>query len=408
MRTKILLLTLLLFGYITSASPFVEFSFEEQGYSDFYINGSGTYDCTRYDFVYSQDLNAGLFPIFSLQAEFSPNLESDASIIVFFNSDESMVELKSTDFSNKVARIRIPREKITENNNLRVCGSTSFSVNSIKISPESTFGVYSAPFFPEETGFMLELETYQPIVGIPFKIDAVAKNYGSKDAEVSLSYRRDELEESLQEITILAGDTSNKGVAPKCQERNEAEECVVPGEYRISYNAVANKAVPMTLLPAQLSFTNIFGEEEKLQSDRPSIEAVQQEHRLSAQIFTDKDNPKIGEAIPLKIKIKNTSTARVNNISIMLESGLEVIGKESEMLPFLDAGQSTELTFNAKGINKGEYALGCTVAYEDKILECAQTTVLLESEELSTEILIGIGFALIALAVFAYYYFKKN
>jgi len=276
------------------------------------------------------------------------------------------------------------------------------------ISADSEFGLYYAPFFPEEEGFKLELETYQPIVGIPFKIDAVAKNYGSEDTEVSLSYRRGELEESLEEITILGGETSKKGIAPKCLERNDNADCITPGEYRISYSAVANKAVPMTLLPAQLGFLNTFGETRNIQSDRPSIEAFEPKHNISAQIFVEKDNPKVGETIPLKVKIKNTGKIRITNISVGLRTGLETIEEGAKTIAFLDADQSTELSFTAKGISKGEYLLGCMVAYNNKSLECGQTSVLLDSEELSGEILIGVGFVLIALAVFGYFYFKKH
>tara|TARA_Y100000310_G_scaffold193496_1_gene193443 strand:+ start:5213 stop:6439 length:1227 start_codon:yes stop_codon:yes gene_type:complete len=408
MKVGFLLTALIFLSYITMASPLTEFSFKEQGYQDFYINGFGEYDCKKYNFVLNQDLNSAVFPVFSLNAEFSPQIESDASIIVFFNDDNSIAELKSTDFENNIARIWIPREKVSENNNIKVCGKTSFSVNRILVSADSEFGVYYAPFFPKEDGFKLELETYQPIVGIPFRIDAVAKNYGSEDSEVSLSYRREELEEYLEEITILGGETSKNGTAPKCLERNASADCIVPGEYRISYSAVANKAVPMTLLPAQLGFLNTFGETKNIQSDRPSIEAFEPKHSISAQIFVAKDNPLIGEAIPLKVKIKNIGKTRINNVSVDLRTGLEIIGEVTKTIAFLNADQSTELSFTAKGINQGEYSLGCMVTYNSKSLECSQTSVLLDSEELSGEILIGIGFVLVALAVFGYFYFKRD
>ncbi|MCR4336063.1 MAG: hypothetical protein NUV57_06045 [archaeon] len=408
MKAGFLLITLILLSYITMAAPVSEFSFKEQGYQDFYINGFDKYDCKKFDFILNQDLNSAVFPIFSLNAEFSPKTESEASIFVFFNDDNSIAQLKSTDFLNNIARIWIPREKIAENNNLRVCGKTSFSVNRILISANSEFGVYYAPFFPEKDGFKLELETYQPIVGVPFRVDAVAKNYGSEDSEVSLSYRRGELEEWLEEITILGGETSKKGIVPKCVERDVNTDCVVPGEYRISYSAVANKAVPMTLLPAQLGFVNTFGETKKIQSDRPSIEAFEPKHSISAQIFSGNDKHLVGETILLKVKVKNTGKTKISNISVDLQTGLETIGEITKTIAFLDADQSTELSFNAKGISKGEYSLGCTATYNNKSIECGQTSILLESEELSGEILIGVGFVLMALAVFGYFYFKKN
>ena len=400
------LIILIFFVYITYAVPIEEFSFSEQGYPDFYINEADSFDCTRYDFVYENDLNSGLFPIISLKVDFSPQSTGEATITVYFNSNDPIAELKSTDFSNKTARISIPINEIRENNNLKVCGKTSFSINSIKISSDSTFGVYSAPFFPEENGFELELETYRPIVGIPFNVDAIVRNYGSEDVSVNLTYRKEALEENTPEVTVLSGETTNSGLVPKCVERNEEGECTVPGVYKISYVMVANRAVPMTLLPAQMSYTNIFGEEVKLQTNRPSIEAFNAAHQLTSQIFLDKDNPFTGETIPVRVSIRNIGTTKVVQTVITLKTGLEIIGKGFRVIDSLEAGQTSEAIFNVKGITEGNYSLGCNITYNNKTLECTKTSVSLETSGIGNEVLIGIAFILLALAVFAYYHFK--
>lgn len=404
----LMLIALILFGYITMASPLEEFSFKEQGYQDFYINGSDEFDCKKYDFVYENDMNYGLYPIFSLNVDFFPQEAKEANVTVYFNDDEILAELTAEDFRGGISRIWLPRDKLVENNNLRVCGKTSFTVNSIKISSDSFFGVYSSPFFPKEDGFKLELETYSPTVGESFTINAVARNYGSEETRVELTYRRGELEENTPEITVLSGETTNTGVVPACEERSEQGDCAVPGEYTISYLVVANRAVPMTLLPAVMKYNNIFGEEEIIQSNRPSIEAFEPKHTLTAQIFLDKDNPFTGETIPIKATIRNTGKTKVTSIMVSLKTGLEIIGEESKIIQTLEAGQSTDITFSAKGLIEGEYALGCDVVYNEKILECTQANISLESQGLSGEVLVGIGFVLIALAVFAYYYFKKG
>ena len=403
---RLLLIILIFFGYITYAAPVEEFSFSEQGYTDFYINEADSFDCTRYDFIYENDLNSGLFPIISLKVNFSPQSSGEATTTVYFNNDEPIAELKSSDFLNGVARISIPISDIRENNNLRVCGKTSFSINSIKISADSTFGVYSNSFFPEEDGFELELETYQPIVGVPFKVDAIVRNYGSEDVEVELTYRKEELEENTPEVTVLSGDTTNSGLVPKCEER-ENGACIVPGIYKISYVMVANRAVPLTLLPAQMSYTNIFGEEVHLQTNRPHIEAFIAPHQLTSQTFLDNDNPFTGETIPVRILIRNISTSRVVQTVITLKTGLEIIGEEFRVIDSLESGQTSEVVFNVKGITQGDYNLGCNITYNDKTLECTKTSVSLKTNSIGDEVLIGLAFILLALAVFAYYHFKK-
>src|SRR3989344_7842571 len=143
-------LSLIFLSYITPAPAAEEFSFKGLGYSDFYINDFNSTNCTAYEFLYAGDLNAGLFPVLSLKADFSPSPGKPAKITVFFNDENAVAELKYGDFTNGFARVDIPREKVRESNRLMVCGTTSFTVNQITISADSFFGVYSKAFFPLE------------------------------------------------------------------------------------------------------------------------------------------------------------------------------------------------------------------------------------------------------------------
>ena len=407
MKHLILTIMLILMSYITIGASLEEFTFIEQGYEDFYIKGADNFDCKRYEFLYTLDLNADLFPVFSLKAVFSPKTGQNAEITIYFNDDNSIANLKANDFLNGVARINIAREKLGESNSIRVCGKTSFSVNTIKINANSTFGTYFAPYIPEENGFELTLETYRAKVGIPFKITATTRNYGSEDTEISVSYRREELEEKLEEISILKGETAKIGVLPKCVQRNDSGECVKPGEYVMEYTAIANKAVPMTLLPAILTYKNTFGEAVKIESNRPSFEALELEHALSVQTFVNKDNPKVGEEIIVKVKVTNNSTAKIELASIKLKTGLEATKSNSAEIFSIEPGTTKEATFTMKGISEGEYVLGCEAEYNSKILECEENKLKLEGEEIGVEIMSGIALALVALIMFLYYHFKK-
>ena len=399
-------LSLIFLSYITPAYTSEEFSFKSLGYSDFYINDFNSTNCTAYEFLHTKDLNASLYPVLSLKADFSPSPGKPAKITVFFNDENALTELKYADFTNGFARIDIPREKVRESNRLAVCGTTSYTVNRITISADSFFGVYSKAFFPRENGLTLEPETYRPVMGAPFTAKVVARNYGSENQAVVLSYRRPELEESMDAVSIISGETTMEGVAPKCAERDEKGGCVRPGEFSISYTLVANRAVPMTLLPGTMKYTDIFGDERTVLSNRPSIEALPEQ--VSAQVFLSQDSAFTGETVPIRIKLKNLGSETLENLSVKLETGLEALGNETETLATLEPGKETEVVFSGKGLSAGNYSVGCTAIYGAKITECTEAPIKLENGGVGIGVLAGAAFLLASIAVFAYFYFKKE
>ncbi|HZX20025.1 MAG TPA: hypothetical protein VFF13_03355 [archaeon] len=409
MKHSLLFASIILLSYITVAGTVEEFSFKSQGYQDFYIEGFDSYDCKQYDFVFNSDINATVFPIFSLDFEFLPKPGKDAKITVFLNDGNAIAELKpGIEKQTGKTRIWLPKEKLKSQNNIKVCGQTAFTANQVRIVADSTLGIYTTPYFPKENGFVLELEKHSLIVGEPFRMEAIARNYGSEDAQVELTYRRGELEENTPEITILSGKTTNNGVVPKCERRDDLGECIKPGEYKIVYTASANRAVPFSLLPAIMTFENIFGETSKIETNRPEVEAFEHAHILSAQIFLDNDSPFAGDVIPIVLNVKNIGNVPVSNVVVKLDTGLEVIGGESKTIGVVEPGKTEKVEFSAKGLIEGEYTLGCSVSYNQKTLECSEGTVSLEAPSLlSNELLFGLAFVLIAIAVFSYFYFKK-
>jgi len=405
MKGLFLLLMLVLAGYITMAATITESTFSTAGASDFYINGFDSNGCKDYVFDYTGKIDPKNFHILSLSASFSPNLKSNASIRVEFNG-EQIVTLRQKDVQTPLARIYVPDELVQQKNSIKICATTSASVNQIKIGADSIFGVYSGPYFPRDKGLELELETYSPYAGVPFNAQAVARNFGTQDIEVLLTYRKQELEENTPEVSILKGETSKRGIVPSCTKRDSSEKCTSPGEYRIGYSMVANKAVPMTLLPALITYTNVFGEEENLLSNRPSIGAQQLPHKLSVKIALQKDKLSTGENIPIKIKVQNISKERVGRIELSVNSGLE-IAQNVQVIDGLEAGQESEALFSAKSLQAGNYALGCVAKYESRELECDTTTLTLQ-QGLDGRFIGSLVFALIACVVFAYFYLKKN
>ncbi len=405
MKKTLLILSLILFSCITAASIVQEFSFKNQGYQDFYIKDMNVEQCKSFDFIYTGEVNGKTFQIISLKSGITQIPKSTAKITVFFNGAQ-VAELVQNDFSDGLARITLPEAVMKENNTIKICGETSENANTIKIFADSKFGVYSGAYFPQGRGYEMQLETYAPYVGVPFKITAVARNFGTEDAQVSLSYRKAELERAAPEVSVLDGETSKNGIVPKCSKWDSRGNCSAPGEFSISYFIVAHKAVPFTLLPSVMRFTNVFGEGQSMLTNRPDLGAVEPPHKISVKVALDNDKLYTGESIPLKITVQNTSKENVQGIVVIPKTGLEVAGESAKTLGALSPTQSEDAIFRVKGLAAGNYVLGCTAEYGSRTLECETTTVTLQ-KGIGIEVISSIVLALISLAVFAYFYFKK-
>src|SRR3989344_2994684 len=217
MKKLLVILTIVFLGYITTASIIQESPFSSRGYTDLYINEAGAEKCKTYGF--HADADGRNFGIISLHAGLAPVPRSSSKITVLFNT-EKLAELGYTDMPGGLARIPVPRGLMAQSNELLVCGRTSSSGAPITVYADSEFGVYSGAYFPEGEGFRMDLETYAPIVGVPFEITATARNYGTEDINVSLSYRKAELERAAPEVSVLEGETSKTGAVQKCAQWN--------------------------------------------------------------------------------------------------------------------------------------------------------------------------------------------
>ncbi len=405
MRKLLLLFFLLAAGYITAAETIQESTLKNMGYKDFYIRGSDSFACSEYLLPFQSDTNVGIFPILSLKVIYLPESRGTPVLKVFLgDSGEPLAEYLPHDIEKGVARIVLPLERMGERNLVRICGKAAPD-NTILVASDSTYGLYRIPYFPKGKGLEVGLETYNPLVGVPFEIVATARNYGSVDAEVSLSYRLLDLKEALPEASVLDGETSKSGVVKACSEWAADKRCLRPGFLDISYKAVAHKGVPMTLLPAVMVYNDVFGEEMVI-SNRPDIGAVDA-NRVSGQVLLENDKSFAGEKIPLKILVKNAGVP-ARDIKVRLRAGLEVSGGDSRTISMLNEGQAQELQFEAMATRQGNYEVGCTFEYEGRQFECPSTNILLERRVLAPE-LAGAGIlTLLGLGVFVYFYYIKK
>ncbi len=387
---------------LANAVTLQESTFKAMGYSDFYIKDSNVFSCNTYTLPFPADTNADVLGVVSLKVFYLPGPSGAPTLKAYLN-DNFISEYFPSDFKDGALRVVLPRDKMGVSNSFRLCGMAA-PQNTIWVSEDSAYGLYRMPYFPKGAGLAVQLETYHPIVGVPFEIVAVAKNYGGEDVQVSLSYRRVDLKESLPEASVLDGETSKSGVVKMC-ERWDGAECTMPGELRIAYKAVANKAVPMTLLPAVMVYNDAFGKAMAV-SNRPDIGALDS-NRVSAQILLENDSIYAGEKIPIKIVVRNSGTP-AEGVEVKIRSGLEAIGGEEKSIPRLAEGETQVLQFEAKGARAGNYELGCSFKYEGREFECQSTNIRLESQLLTPELMGAALLTFLGLGVFAYFYYLKK
>ncbi|MEM4326557.1 MAG: hypothetical protein QXZ13_00080 [Candidatus Diapherotrites archaeon] len=397
------LVVLVFLAPIILATPIEVKSLEELGYKDFYVNEFNTYYCKEYSLSFQNDVNAFVFPIMQISSEIQGYPNGTEELRIYLNNN--LVE--ELDFFEPVNNklVYFPKEMWEKNNTLKVCIKTSFNINKIGFLAKTRIGLFESYYFPKEDGFKLELETYEPILGKQFKISAVAKNYGSKDLDVSIYYRKSELEKVLKELSILKGETAKKGVVPKCEKRNENNECIKPGVLKLSYDAVANKAIQMSILPAVMEFTDVFGNKQILLSNRPEVYVKEPQKDIMAEIVMKKDKIPKNQVFEVSVLLKNISEKEINDIKVDLDTPQ---GKISQNVARISKNEIMEVKYNIKIEEAGNYDLGCEVFYNENKIECKKTNLIITNEFVNVETIMGILLGLIGLGVLAYFYFKKE
>ncbi|MEM4261396.1 MAG: hypothetical protein QXI10_00350 [Candidatus Diapherotrites archaeon] len=397
------LVVLVFLAPIILATPIEVKSLEELGYKDFYVNEFNTYYCKEYSLSFQNDVNAFVFPIMQISSEIQGYPNGTEELRIYLNNN--LVE--ELDFFEPVNNklVYFPKEMWEKNNTLKVCIKTSFNINKIGFLAKTRIGLFESYYFPKEDGFKLELETYEPILGKQFKISAVAKNYGSKDLDVSIYYRKSELEKVLKELSILKGETAKKGVVPKCEKRNENNECIKPGVLKLSYDAVANKAIQMSILPAVMEFTDVFGNKQILLSNRPEVYVKEPQKDIMAEIVMKKDKIPKNQVFEVSVLLKNISEKEINDIKVDLDTPQ---GKISQNVARISKNEIMEVKYNIKIEEAGNYDLGCEVFYNENKIECKKANLIITNEFVNVETIMGILLGLIGLGVLAYFYFKKE
>ncbi|HIH33015.1 MAG: hypothetical protein J4478_03090 [Candidatus Diapherotrites archaeon] len=395
MRQKTTALFLGLFLAITAsaaAEALSEQSLSQANFQGLTVEGANKQECESASFLKNSFIEQqGVFTIFSIHAEFLPVNEGEAGISAFINdSEEALAELKPKDFKNNWARVQIPKENLSEKNTLKVCAKTSNSITTVKVLEDSKIGYYKMPVLTVEK----TVSDSRPIVGKEVKVTVKAKNIGSAEAKASVKYWS--IEEEIAQIT--KGDVEFEGI-------------IKPGEaVELNYYVKPKYALQMDLASAWADFENVFGETERVYSNRPTLYVQEPEFKIMAFLSTQEQTAlKPGEQAEITLTLRNQAQAAIENVSISFQAPESVIlSKEKiEGLNF-QAGETKTINLSATSLfGEGSFQIGCKVAYNDPALassECNKLVLEFEKPKASQAFVAALALVVIGAIVYAFVY----
>jgi len=399
-----------------SAEVIIESELSELGYSGFGVKGELEEKCVNYILDYpliegTPEFNLQ-YVIFSIHAEFLPQEDRFAEVNVFLNGDVNAVaELNPTAFLGGWARVELPKKKLRASNTVRVCAKTSKETNEITILGDSIIGRYRTLDFPKDVGLTVVVSNRMPTVNERFIVTVTLRNYGSEAADVSLRYRRPNLDERTSEFEIVSGETSWDGTIGACKVRDENSFCEMPAEVSFAYVAKIARAVQFTMLPAIVEYENVFGETVLRESNRVVVDVQVPEISVNPFFATEREKTIVGEVNPIRLVVKNQGQDRLENIDVFFEpgEGLLVFGEEKRRITTIMPGEVVQFDVNVTAEHAGNYKMGCKLQYIDYNAvesDCRELELEFEQGAVDTMIIGGVVLVLIAILVYGYIQLK--
>ncbi len=392
MNKKISFLLILVFLSAFVFAQNNETSFAQKGYSDFSVTGANETKCTDLKFL-EPVKGSNLYPILSVGITFGPATKGDLNITTFLNG-ETLESLDVEDFycnGDCWKRIFLEKEKLLEENDLKVCITTSDSITNVTFLNNSTIGSYETPVLKQEN---LEkcVTNLTPLVGENVNACMRITNTGSKPVEIELRNVRQIVEDLDKLIDIqLIGESLFKGTI----EAGETKEAW--------YKVRPKKPVKITLPPGVLYYENIFGEPQVLKSNHLTLNVKEPEKPLEPFIL-------IGEIVngkfDFKVAVKNNTKNTLYNalFSLQPDNALNVEGEKIVRISQIESGEIREINFSGEALNNGSFDLDCSVKYLDYNLEDTKcNTIQVVVEDKQNFILYGaIALAITAVLVYLY------
>ncbi|MCX8158489.1 MAG: hypothetical protein N3D73_02365 [Candidatus Diapherotrites archaeon] len=396
----VLLALLASFSYAQQTEKPVEFSFASLGYEDFVADSSG---CQKYNFRIEKP-NKEEYVVFSLKADFLPVADNHAEITVKLNN-KILGNYTPSNFISGWKRILLEKRILDEENEIEICVNPKANTLKIKIYNESKVGKYLMPDI--KISQYVAKDKIQ--VGEEFEVLVKVDNYGSREANVKIIFSPQDPEEVFPFIRILKGDLEKELLLDKCKKYDD-EKCIEPATIIEKYVLRAKKNTTLSLQPSILKYTNIFGEEITMKTERTYLEIKKNIEDLNIEIFAEDNVAKANEPKEIYFKIKNGSKYSIYDIKIKPEIKNNT---KNSIIRFLDNAEikaieeirpdeviEIKAIFLAK--EEGTYVLSCSLIGEEK--KCNNFEILVEKSFEKILVVVSIVSLLIGLLIIIYIY----
>ena len=373
----------ILFILLLSGAFSQEIVMSTLGYTDFGVEGKNKTECEDYPFsIPLSYLEGNEYPIFSVKATFFPELDESAKITLNFN-DTGAITTWAEDFycNNNVcwARPIISRSRLQKDNIVDICSSTTNITSRIVVFSGSKIGFYETPIFTIE-----KTAPEQIFIGDKAEMKIIAKNLGSKDANVFIQFISPIGKKvvNIDSFDIVEGESTARALI-KAGDTKEFVYYIKP-TLESSYNLPA----------AVLFFENIFGEEQHLYSNHPMLDVVKPER---TEIFIVGSTPEDNK-FTFKVVVKNLwNETFKGQLRISHEEHVE--GALSEIT--IPPNGEREFEFKTDTLPIGEYNFYALVEDENTSLKSDSITFMVETEDLPEGIYFAIVGIIVAVVLFA-------
>ncbi|MBT4870249.1 MAG: hypothetical protein HON47_01610 [Candidatus Diapherotrites archaeon] len=356
------------------------------GFEGITLNGSEQRQCYSFDADFTENETTSMNGILSVRAEFIGKDNDNSYVLTKIDGEEKIIWPENFDCDEGCwARVFIPQLKYSITN-VELCLITGGATKNAQVFSDSTIGLYPSP--------VLLLENNSPekiFLGQRAELKTTIKNVGSRAADIFVQFVGEDTRAvvEISSFDIVEGDT-------------KATTTIKAGETKVfSYFIKPNLTSSYNLPSSVLTFTNIFGEEQKIVSNHPSMEVIDPNQ---ADILIISEGLKEG-VFNFKVKVTNNWPEGFEGKIKILPNDLVESPESVVVIPGKGEG---EFSFQTKTLEPGNYSISATLLDGNLSSTTKSISFEVSKTDFMFEIVLAIIGGIIALVIFLVIYFWKD
>jgi len=356
------------------------------GFKNIEITGFGQKECTTLNVDYTTKESISENGILSLRSEFIGKNNDNSYVLVKINGSEKIIWPEEFICNSGCwARVYIPELRYAQTE-IDICLITGGATQKATLFSDSTIGLYSSP--------IILIENVSPekiLLGQRAELTTTIKNIGSREAEIFVQFVGEDTRAVIEisSFDIVEGD-------PK------ATTIIKAGETRVfSYLIKPNLTSSFNLPSSILTFTNIFGEKQKIASNHPSLSVLDPDQADVIMISKGIEE----DIFKFKVKVTNNWAEPFNGKIEILPSDLVEISQYNITVL---GNAEMEYEFMTKTLAPGNYSISATLLDGEDAFTTTSISFEINKADFAFEILLAIVGGIIALAIFLIIYFWES